>query len=103
MTVTFLQVGEPGSVGSQVVIEGDCRRVSALRPQAEQAKSRKGPIMTAVCSQCGDRCGRTSAAATPSMWRYSRAPIRNSMTASADPGRCREHDNPRDECGHAGI
>jgi hypothetical protein len=32
MTVTFLQVGEPGSVGSQVVIEGDCRRVSALRP-----------------------------------------------------------------------
>jgi hypothetical protein len=30
-------------------------------PQAEQAKSRKGPIMTAVCSQCGDRCGRTSA------------------------------------------
>jgi hypothetical protein len=32
MTVTFLQGGEPGSVGSQVVIEGDCRRVSALRP-----------------------------------------------------------------------
>src|SRR5262245_25124984 len=25
------------------------------------------------------------------------------MTASADPGRRREHDNPRDECGHAGI
>src|SRR5262249_1709990 len=23
--------------------------------------------------------------------------------ASADPGRRREHDNPRDECGHAGI
>jgi hypothetical protein len=37
-------------------------------PQAEQAKLRKGPIMTAVCSQCGDRCGRTSAAAMPSMW-----------------------------------
>jgi hypothetical protein len=32
MTVTFLQVGEPGNVGSQVVIEGNCRRVSALRP-----------------------------------------------------------------------
>src|SRR5262249_53057296 len=32
-----------------------------------------------------------------------RAPIRNSMTASADPGRRREHDNPRDESGHAGI
>jgi len=26
-----------------------------------------------------------------------------SVTASADPGRRREHDNPRDECGHAGI
>jgi len=25
------------------------------------------------------------------------------MTALADPGRRREHDNPRDECGHAGI
>src|SRR6516162_11569692 len=25
------------------------------------------------------------------------------MTALADPGRCREHDNPRDERGHAGI
>src|SRR5215475_14424016 len=40
MTVTFLQVSEPGSVGSQVVIEGDCRRMSALRPAGGQAKSR---------------------------------------------------------------
>jgi hypothetical protein len=32
-----------------------------------------------------------------------RAPTRNSMMVSADPGRRREHDNPRDECGHAGI
>jgi hypothetical protein len=30
-------------------------------------------------------------------------PTRNSTTASADPSRRREHDNPRDERGHAGI
>jgi len=40
MTVTFLQVSEPGSVGPQVVIEGDCRRMSALRPAGGQAKPR---------------------------------------------------------------
>src|SRR5215831_7850449 len=43
------------------------------------------------------------AAGSADRQRRRRVPTRNSMTASADPARRREHDNSRDERGHAGI